>query len=140
MATYPLANLLEILLPVAQNPRPWSRWHIYAAGDLAASATGLAWKAKVGGFLPQPSDNAAAESPYWIADGGLTDATSPAIDITTPSGTLTTHTVGDGTLFRLELGVYYARIDLNAAGTWTYRFYSTGGVEVSTPSLTFTVQ
>lgn len=67
-------------------------------------------------------------------DGVWTDSNSAATDPAVvrcqykdPSGNVTTLTYPtDAALVRDGVGVYHADIDADEAGTWHYRFYSTG--------------
>jgi len=44
-----------------------------------------------------------------------------------PSGEITTYTYGtDAALVRDSIGDYHVDVDVDEAGTWYYRFYSTG--------------
>lgn len=47
--------------------------------------------------------------------------------IETPGGAKSTFTYGvGGTVIKSATGIYYADVSLGTAGTWYYRFYSTG--------------
>lgn len=66
--------------------------------------------------------------------GTLTSAAGTELDPTVahceykdPSGNVTTLTYPtDAALVRDGVGIYHADIDADRAGTWRYRFYSTG--------------
>lgn len=55
------------------------------------------------------------------------DPTSVYFNLETPGGAKSTfqYNVG-GTVQRSATGIYYADVSLGTAGTWYYRFYSTG--------------
>lgn len=84
--------------------------------------------------------------PYRVGDlititGTLTDAGGDELDpsevvvtITPPSGNVETLTYGeDAALVKDEVGVYHVDVDADEAGTWRYKFQSTGtgqGVDI----------
>jgi len=59
--------------------------------------------------------------------GTLIDPTAVFVKYRTPAGVTTTLTYGvDLALVRDSLGTYHADVSITAAGTWAYRWYSTG--------------
>jgi len=48
------------------------------------------------------------------------------LSVKNPAGNVTTYTYGVSTIQRNATGDYYADLDANAAGTWYYRWWSTG--------------
>ena len=72
-------------------------------------------------------------SATWTnAVGTATDPTAVFAQYRNPSGDLTALTYGvDVALVRDSAGAYHVDIDANEAGTWRYRFYSTGTGQAS---------
>lgn len=64
----------------------------------------------------------------WTNAGGTaTDAGTVYAHYRDPAGTATTYTYGsDAELVKDSTGVYHVDISAALAGTWYYRFYSTG--------------
>lgn len=59
--------------------------------------------------------------------GTAVDPTAVFVKYKDPGGTVTTLTYGvDAALVRDSAGNYHVDIDADEAGTWTYRFFSTG--------------
>lgn len=55
------------------------------------------------------------------------DPAAVYVTVTDPSDNATTYQYGtDAEVVRSDAGVYYIDIDLDEAGKWTYRWYSTG--------------
>ena len=55
------------------------------------------------------------------------DPTAVNLSIRNPAGTVTTYVYGDDAeLVKSSTGVYYLDLDLDTAGIWHYRFFSTG--------------
>lgn len=67
-------------------------------------------------------------SAVWTdADGNYLDPTVVKFRFKSPDGTTTTYTHGvDAELVRDDTGRYHVDVDVDAAGVWWYRFYSTG--------------
>jgi hypothetical protein len=64
---------------------------------------------------------------FTTAAGVATDPTAVNFRVKTPAGTVTTYVYGtDAELVKASTGVYYVDVSLTMAGSWTYRFYSTG--------------
>lgn len=64
---------------------------------------------------------------FTTSAGVATDPTAVLFDYKTPAGVKTTLTYGvDASLVKSATGDYYVDVNANAAGTWYYRFYSTG--------------
>lgn len=64
---------------------------------------------------------------FETAAGTDTDPSAVLFKVETPSGTQTTYTYGtDAELVKSATGIYYVDVNCTEAGTWHYRFYSTG--------------
>jgi hypothetical protein len=64
---------------------------------------------------------------FETAAGTDTDPSAVFFKVETPSGTETTYTYGtDAALVKSATGIYYVDVSITEAGTWHYRFYSTG--------------
>ncbi len=64
---------------------------------------------------------------FETAAGTDTDPSAVYCRVKTPSGTTTTYTYGvDAALVKSATGIYYVDVSITEAGTWHYRFYSTG--------------
>lgn len=60
-------------------------------------------------------------------DDALLDPSVVKLSVKNPSGTVTTYTYLDGVVIvRDSVGLYHALIDADEAGTWYYRWWSTG--------------
>jgi uncharacterized protein YfaS (alpha-2-macroglobulin family) len=64
----------------------------------------------------------------------LQDPDVVKLDLTTPAGVLTTYTYPTG-ITKAGTGQYYATVDANADGNWTYRWYSTGTGQAAEESI-----
>lgn len=61
------------------------------------------------------------------ADGTDTDPTAVLFKFVDPSGNATTYTFGvDAELVKSAVGIYYVDVDCDEAGTFRWRWYSTG--------------
>ena len=64
---------------------------------------------------------------FETAAGTDTDPSAVYCKVKTPGGTSTTYTYGvDAALVKSATGIYYVDVSITEAGTWHYRFYSTG--------------
>lgn len=64
---------------------------------------------------------------FETAAGADIDPTAVFCKVRDPSGNVSTLQYGvDGALVKDSIGNYHADIDADEAGTWYYRFYSTG--------------
>ena len=64
---------------------------------------------------------------FATAAGVATDPSAVICKVETPDGAETTYTYGvDAALVKAATGVYYVDVNATQAGTWHYRFYSTG--------------
>lgn len=62
-----------------------------------------------------------------IAGTANLDPTAVFAQVRNPAGSVTTYEYGvDAEVNKSAVGVYYIDVNLNIAGTWYYRFYSTG--------------
>ena len=67
--------------------------------------------------------------------GVATDPTAVLLEYKTPSGVTTTLTYGVGTtIVKDSVGHYHADLSATEAGTWRYRWYSTGTGQAAEPS------
>lgn len=64
-------------------------------------------------------------------DGVATDPAVVKLTYQNPAGTETTVTYPDAAITKSGTGVYYADIDANAVGAWSYRWWSTGSGQAS---------
>jgi uncharacterized protein YfaS (alpha-2-macroglobulin family) len=65
-------------------------------------------------------------------DGEPIDPTTVKADVTDPNGTETTYTYSvDAEFTQTAVGEYQLEIELDAAGPWYYRIYSTGTGQAS---------
>lgn len=72
-------------------------------------------------------DLAKVSAAFTNAAGAAIDPTVVKLTVKKPDGTLTTYTYGVGdTIVKDSTGNYHANIDLTLAGTWRYRWFSTG--------------
>ncbi|CAK0775265.1 conserved hypothetical protein [Gammaproteobacteria bacterium] len=66
----------------------------------------------------------------WTDPNNSNAAIDPDVvkcSVRAPSGTVTTYTFGtDAALTKVSTGVYQMDINANAAGIWSYRWFSTG--------------
>lgn len=60
--------------------------------------------------------------------GAAADPTTITLEVTNPTGTVTTLTYAGGDLTRTDTGIYTHRLDLDTPGTWHYRWEGTGAV------------
>jgi len=60
------------------------------------------------------------------SDGNEIDPTAVAAEVKDPSGNTDSYTYDPGDIVKSATGTYYVDIDIDEAGTWYYRFYSTG--------------
>jgi hypothetical protein len=58
--------------------------------------------------------------------GVLTDPGTLSFSFKSPAGVTTTKTMPDAVIVKEGVGVYSATFSLNAAGTWAYRWATTG--------------
>lgn len=64
--------------------------------------------------------------------GALTDPATINFKYKKPDGTIVTYVYGtNGQLVKDSTGNYHVDVDANAAGTWFYRFYSTGNAQAA---------
>ena len=67
-----------------------------------------------------------------VAGAANVDPTSVYFNLETPGGAQSTFTYGvGGTVVKSATGIYYADVSLGTAGTWYYRFYSTGTAQAA---------
>jgi hypothetical protein len=75
---------------------------------------------------------------FTTAAGVATDPTAVLFSIKNPAGTTTTYTYGtDAQLVKSTTGIYYVDVNVNAVGTWYYKFYSTGTGQSASEGLFF---
>lgn len=68
--------------------------------------------------------------------GAVQDPTDVYCKYSDPSGNvITLHYGVDGELLKDSVGVYHVDVDADEAGTWEYRFYSTGAGQAAGESL-----
>ena len=73
---------------------------------------------------------------FTDSDGAAADPDVVVFSFTEPDGSLTTYTYGtDVELVKDSTGNYHVDVDGNAAGTWFYRFHSTGSGQAADESL-----
>jgi len=66
--------------------------------------------------------------------GAVQDPTVIKLSTKDPAGTVTTYTYvasPEADIFKTATGIYYSDIDLSSAGTWYYRWWSTGTGQAS---------
>ena len=74
-------------------------------------------------------------SGVFTIDGAEADPDVVKVTITNPSGESTTYTYGtDAELVKASTGNYSVNVDADEAGTWYYRFWSTGDGQASEQS------
>ena len=70
------------------------------------------------------------------AEGDELDPSAVVVTITDPSGVADALTYGvDAEVVKDEVGIYHVDVDADEAGTWNYKFQSTGtgqGVDIGT--------
>jgi hypothetical protein len=75
------------------------------------------------------------------AAGTATDSTAVLCQYRDPSGNVTSLTYGtDAELEKASTGNYYVDVDGDEAGTWAYRFYSTGTGQAASVIKQFVVE
>lgn len=68
-----------------------------------------------------------SDTPFTNTAGTVIDPAAVFFKVKDPNGTVTTYTYGvDAALVKSAVGTYYVDVNANVAGTWYYRFYSTG--------------
>ena len=58
--------------------------------------------------------------------GAALDPTAVFLSVREPDGTVTTYTYGGAEITQDSTGIYHALIDVDQAGVWRYRWWSTG--------------
>lgn len=58
--------------------------------------------------------------------GALADPTAVTVTVKDPAGTKTVYTYAGSQIVKDSTGVYHYDLTVNQAGTWTYRWRSTG--------------
>lgn len=75
----------------------------------------------------QVGDSPRLKGTFTDAAGAVVDPATVTFKIKNPYGTITTYVYGtDAQLVKLSTGIYYVDFDVTIAGTWFYRFSSTG--------------
>ena len=69
------------------------------------------------------------------ATGAAIDPTAVELTYKDPSGILTTLVYGVGAISKDSVGNYHADINVTLAGTWTYRWFSTGTGQAASEGL-----
>ena len=64
---------------------------------------------------------------FTDANGAAVDPTAVYVKVKDPSGNVTTYQYGeDPEVVKSDTGIYYVDVNVDEAGDWWYRFYSTG--------------
>lgn len=76
-----------------------------------------------------------------VSGTAVLDPDAVYFQVKPPGGTVTTYEYGvDGELSNPSTGVYSIDVDLDTAGTWYYRFYSTGTGQAVSPDQAIVVK
>ena len=88
----------------------------------------------------QVGDDVKCTAEFQTADDAAVDPDTVRFKVKNPSGTVTTLAYGtDAAVIRDSTGNYHVIVDANQAGTWHYRFWSTGNGKAADES-TFEVE